>query len=194
MLKKYSLSYTAASLRRNESQTLAREFANTPDWDELRRRSVSEDLLMIRQESSRKRVTAELIKRLKNLTPAELNTLATTDDARVAEALAWLAICRTYEFVAEFTVHVAGARWHAGITTLGEGAYEEFRAQQAELHPELDSLSEQTSARLRSQLFTIMREMGFLLKDGSLVPYQFPPAAASVICDEDVAFFPTAVS
>ncbi len=194
MPTKYALSYTAAGLRRAETQALAREHAATPDWAELRRRSVDEDLLMIRQVSSRKRVTGELIKRLRNLTPAELEALASAADARVAEALCWLAICRTYEFVAAFAVNVAGERWREGVTTLTDGVYEAFYEQQAELHPELSSISDQTRARLRSQLFTIMREMGFLLKDGTLVAYQMPPAAAGLVCDADRALFPTAVA
>ncbi|WP_322151110.1 DUF1819 family protein [Paratractidigestivibacter sp.] len=194
MPTKYALSYTAAGLRRVETQTLAREHRSTPDWAELRRRAIDEDLLMIRQVSSRKRVSGELIKRLRNLTPAELEALASADDARVAEALCWLAICRTYDFVAAFAVNVAGSRWHDGVTTLTDGVYEDFYAQQSELHPELASISDQTRARLRSQLFTIMREMGFLQKDGTLTAYQLPPAAAGLVCEADLALFPTAVA
>lgn len=191
--KRYALSYTAASLRRAETQILAREYQTTPDWTDLRHRSVNEDLLMIRQESSRQRITGELIKRLKSLTPAELSTLASTDDARASAALAWLAICRTYEFIAAFVVNVVGERWRAGITTLGEDSYQSFVAEQSLMHGELLTISEQTSERLRSQLFTIMREMEFLLKDGTLLAYQFPSAVLGLICDDDRLLFPTAV-
>lgn len=148
---------------------------------------------MIRQESSRKRVTSELVKRLCNLTPAELAALAQPQSAGFASALCWLAICRTYEFVRGFTINVVGERWNEGVRTLPPGAYEAYVAEESILHPELEGLSDQTKARLRSQLFTMMREMGFLDKQQEMHPYLLPAGASSIIDEEDFVFFPTLV-
>ena len=193
MSKTYPLSYTAAGLRRDETVTLAQAFSRSGDWDEVRRQAVEDDLLMLRQVSSRRRVAGELVRRLKNLTPAECAFLADGPESASADAVIWLAICRTYPFIASFTTEVVGERWHDGVTTLNDGVYEAFVAEQAALHAELAQLKEQTGARLRSQLFTMLRAMGFLSQDGSLLPYLIPSEVAALLSDDDLAFFPTAV-
>ncbi len=188
-----SLSYTAAGIRRAETVTLAKAYAELGDWPTVCRSSVDDDLLMIKQESSRKRVASELVKRLRNLTPAELTTLADPPSAAFASALCWLAICRTYEFIRGFAINVVGERWSEGVRTLPPGVYEAYFAEESEVHPELEDLSDQTKARLRSQLFTMMREMGFLDKRQEMRPYLLPQGAASLIDEEDLAIFPTLV-
>lgn len=193
MAGRLSLSYTAAGIRRAETVSLAKAYAGLRDWSAVRKSSVDDDLLMIRQESSRKRVTGELVKRLRNLMPAELAALAEPQSASLASALCWLAICRTYEFVRGFTVNVVGERWNEGVRTLPPGAYEAYVAEESAVHPELEALSDQTKARLRSQLFTMMREMGFLDKRQEMHPYLLPQGAASLIDEEDLAVFPTLV-
>ena len=166
MAEKYSLSYTAASLRRAETASLAEAYLNecSGNWDALRKMSVEDDLLMVKQESSRKRLTGELIKRLKNYTPAEMRALAGGVGSEAGNAIVWVGICRTYDIIAKFIVNVAAERWAEGTKSLPEGAYEAFIADESLLHPELEKLSEQTKARLRSQLYTMMREMGFVDK------------------------------
>lgn len=193
MAGRLSLSYTAAGIRRTETVTLAKAYAELQDWDAVRKTSVDDDLLMIRQESSRKRVTAELLKRLRNLTPAELTALVQPQSAGFASALCWLAICRTYEFVRGFTINVVGERWNEGVRTLPPGAYETYVSEESTMHPELEGLSDQTKARLRSQLFTMMREMGFLDRQQEMHPYLMPEGVSSTIDEEDFVFFPTLV-
>lgn len=193
MSKIYPLSYTAAGLRRDETVALAQAFSRLGDWDEVRRQAVDDDLLMIRQVSSRRRVAGELIRRLKNLAPAECAFLANVPASASADAVIWLAICRTYPFIASFTTEVVRERWHDGVTTLNDGVYEAFVTEQAALHPELSQLKEQTAARLRLQLFTMLRTMGFLSQGGSLLPYLIPSDVAALLSDDDLALFPTAV-
>ena len=192
MSGRLSLSYTAAGIRRADTVALARAFADCGDWGVVRRRSIQDDLLMIRQESSCKRVTSELLKRLRTLLPAELAALADPPSADFANAVCWLAICRTYAFVRGFVTGVVGLRWQEGVRTLSAGAYEAYVDDEAELHPELVALSEQTKARLRSQLFTMLREMGFLDRADELHPYLLPEGIGPLIDPEDV--FPTLVS
>ena len=195
MAEKYSLSYTAASLRRAETATLAEAYLNEcfGDWDALRKKSVEDDLLMVKQESSRKRLTGELIKRLKNYTPAEMRALAGGVGSEAGNAIVWVGICRTYDIIAKFIVNVAAERWAEGTKSLPEGAYEAFIADESPLHPEIEKLSEQTKARLRSQLYTMMREMGFVDKSYELHPYILPKGCESILGYGDMSFFPTLV-
>ena len=98
MAEKYALSYTAAGLRRIETATLAEAYLGAcgGDWDALRKSSVEDDLLMIKQESSRKRVTGELIKRLKNYTPAEMKAIAAGLNSEAGNAVVWVGLRANY--------------------------------------------------------------------------------------------------
>ena len=64
---RYLLSFTACPMRRPESVTVARLYMELGDWKAVRSAIESDDILMIRSESSRKRLGLELVKRLKNL-------------------------------------------------------------------------------------------------------------------------------
>lgn len=70
-MTRYLLSFTASPIRRAECVTLSRKYLELNDWQLVRKASIDEDLLMLHSESSRKRVSGELIKRLKNLSKVE---------------------------------------------------------------------------------------------------------------------------
>lgn len=70
--QKYSLSFTSIGARRLETAEVARAFVETSDWAEVRRRIVEDDIISLNKESTRKRVGAEIIKRLKMLDADEL--------------------------------------------------------------------------------------------------------------------------
>ena len=192
-MSNYSLSYTAASLRRPECVTLARTHRETSDWKSVRRQCVEDDILMLRFESSRKRISSELIKRLENLTEGELDTLATTDDSRLQTALLWVGICRTYEFVADFAEQVIAERWHSGKHDLPVGAYETFFEEAALVHPEVSKLTESTRERMRNQLFQMLREAGMLNRTNELLPLLLPAGVTELLGTRELAFFPTRV-
>lgn len=192
-MSSYSLSYTAASLRRPESVTLAQTFAATPDWGEVRRRCVEDDILMLRFESSRKRISSELIKRLKNLSAGELEALAKTDDSALQTAVLWVGVCRTYEFVADFAEQVIAERWHSGKRDLPVGAYETYFEEAALVHPEVAKLTESTRPRMRNQLYQMLREAGMLDDATGLLPLILPASALDLFGTRELADFPTRV-
>ena len=191
---KYALSFTAASIRRPECVILARAFAQTPDWDVVRHACIEEDLLMIRSESSRKRVSGELVKRLRNLSADELAYLALPcADADGQGAILWVAVCRTYPFVADFVCQVVADRWHSGKRDLPVGAYESFFEEASLVHPELARLSDLTRPRLRNQLYQMLRETGLVADDLTIRPYLVPLSAKDLLGPAELAFFPSAV-
>lgn len=190
---RYLLSFTACPMRRPESVILTRAFLDCGDWKVVRRQCLDDDILMLRFESSRKRISSELIKRLKTLSGAELSALAHSDETAAQTALCWIAICRTYEFVNDFMQQVVATRWSQGKGTLPVGAYEAFFDEAALAHPELDGLSEATRPRLRNQLFQMTREAGFIDKDYNLLAYVLPIGAREFVGPDEEPFFPTLV-
>lgn len=147
---------------------------------------------MLHSESSRKRVSGELVKRLKTLDEEELGKLAYLGTSTPAQlAILWVAVCRTYEFIADFSQQVVAERWHTGKSNLPMGAYESFCQEAAVVHPELSTLSSGTKGRLRNQLFQMLREEGFIDEELNLKPYLLPSECIGMFERADLAFFPT---
>ncbi len=190
---RYLLSFTACPMRRPESVILARAYLECGDWTEVRRQCLEDDILMLRFESSRKRISSELIKRLKTLNSVELASLANNDETAAQTALCWISICRTYEFIFDFIQQVVAVRWEQGKGNLPIGAYEAFYEEAALAHPELDKLAEATRPRLRNQLFQMIREAGFIDQDYNLHAYVLPIGARDFVGPEEEPFFPTLV-
>lgn len=180
-------------MRRPESAILARAYLSCGDWKEVRRQCLDDDILMLRFESSRKRISSELIKRLKTLSDDELNVLANGDETATQTALCWIAICRTYEYIRDFVQQVVATRWEQGKGNLPVGAYEAFFDEASMAHPELAKLSEVTRPRLRNQLYQMLREAGFIDKQFALLPYVLPVDARDYVGSAEEPFFPTLV-
>ena len=190
---RYLLSYTACPMRRPESVILARAYLDCVNWDEVRRQCLEDDILMLRFESSRKRISSELIKRLKTLSGAELAALAHNDETAAQTALCWIAISRTYEFIRDFVEQVVATRWEQGKGNLLIGAYEAFYEEASATHPELEKLAEATRPRLRNQLFQMLREAGFIDQEFNLHAYVLPIGARDFVGIEEEPYFPTLV-
>ena len=172
---------------------LVKEYQDTQNWLTVRKRCIEDDILMLRLESSRKRVSGELIKRLKNLDDDELVYLASCEDARAQSAILWVAVCRTYEFVRDFTEQVVAARWAESKGDLPIASYEAFFEESSEVHQELAKLAESTRPRLRNQLYQMLREMEFVDGDNNLKPYLLPDSASNCIGARERGYFPTIV-
>lgn len=192
MAEKYLLSYSASAIRRADCVTLAKAYVACNDWQEVRRQVVEDDILLIKSESSRKRISSELIKRLNSLTGDEVAALATIAGSKAQGAICWMAVCRTYDFIAKFMTDCVAERWIGGVKTLTDGVYESFVSEEATVHPELMTISLATQGRLRSQLFTMLREMEFVDKAGNMIGYVMPIGCEGVIAGGDLRWFPTA--
>ncbi|MDP2815323.1 MAG: DUF1819 family protein, partial [Rectinemataceae bacterium] len=101
--KKYAMSFSTGGLFRPESVRLAALYLELGDWNLVRGKTTLENLLQTRTQSSSARMYREIVARLMTLSERELDFLvqATTKEQGY---LLWLAICRRFEFVADFAV------------------------------------------------------------------------------------------
>ncbi len=188
----YKLSFTASPLLLQESVKLAELFLKINDWDRVRDEVLSKNLLQARTQSSLKRVCQEVIPRLGLLAPDELELLA-RGAPQEQVLLLWVAICRQYEFIAEFAVEVLRERY---ITLKGDVQYEDFDSffnSKSEWHPELDALTASTRNKLRQVLFRIMREADLLAKNNTINTAMLSPRVYDVLARNnpgDLSFFP----
>ena len=157
----YSMSFTTGGLFQQESVEFSRLYLEIRDWDKLSDQVAKQNLLQVRTQSSSKRIARELISRLKLLSEPELQGLIAAS-GRDQGYILWVAICRRYQFIADFTKEVICAHYIRLQTDMQHADFDTFFDSKAEWHPELDRLSDSTRLKLRQVLFRILREAGIL--------------------------------
>jgi len=158
---RYSMSFTTGALFHQESVKLAVLFLELNDWNLVRDKVLSDNLLQARTLNTLKRICREIISRLKTLDPREIDLLIQSSPQEQGYIL-WMAICRRYKFIADFAVEVIRERY---INLKNELHYEDFDSffnRKSEWHPELDEIRPTTRNKLRQVLFKILREAALL--------------------------------
>jgi hypothetical protein len=135
----YSLSYTAATLRIHDTLLVAKAMAEE-NFDGI------DEKIGNGKTATGNRIRKEIMKRLENLTDNQFQYLlsASLDEAR---KISFVAICKTYKYIHEFVV---------------EGEYLSYYNRKAELHPELEKISETSVYKIKQVLFKILEETGII--------------------------------
>lgn len=189
---RYILSFTGARLQRAESVALAELFRQYGDWDRVRREAEAGNILQVRTLSSAKRVARELVFRLQELSPLELELFVSgsRDDQN---HLLWVAVCRRYRLIAEFALEVVRERFLSLGAPLELADFDAFYFRKADWHDELDELKPVTQKKLRQVLFGMMREAGLINDQGAINPVMLSPAVRDAIAEtrpDDLRLFP----
>lgn len=166
-IKKYSMSFTTGSLFRQESLKIAGLFLDFRDWNAVRKKVLSENLLQTRTLNTLKRVYREISSRLKTLCEEEL-ALIVNGTSQDQSQLLWLAVCRRYAFIYDFAKEVLRERFVSFKAVLKYEDFDAFFNQKAEWHDELDGIAHATHVKARQIIFKMMREAG-LLTDSYLI-------------------------
>lgn len=190
--EKYSMSFTTGGVFHRESVDVAGLYLEKGDWKEVREDVIARNLLQARTTASSKRRSREICFRLKHLNRDELELLIEGDHQEQAYLL-WLAICRHYKFISEFSVEVVRERF---FTLRYDLSYEDFDAffnAKMEWHEELEKITDSTRNKLRQVLFRIMRESELLNSDNHIIPAMLSARLINVICNhsnQDLRLFP----
>lgn len=107
--------------------------------------------------------------------------------------LLWLAICRRYPFIAEFTIDVLHDRFVRMSPKIDMQDFNNFFDKKAEWDSQLNSIKPTTRAKLRSVLFRIMKEAGIVSFQLEVDPIILSPQLANHIghaASDDIRIFP----
>lgn len=162
------------------------------DWNSVRDKVVSENLLQTRTLNTLKRVCREVISRLRTMNPGELEFLVEGSHQEQAYLL-WLAVCRRYRFIADFAVEVLRERYITLKSDLTYGDFDSFFNRKSEWHPELDEITLATRRKLRQVLFKMLREADLLTADNVIHAAMLSPNLLDLIhqCSRrDVLYLP----
>jgi len=155
------MSFTAGALLQTESVTIAKLYLEVGDWDLVKEKVISENLLQSRALSTLKRLSHEIIARLSTLNTEEL-TLLTESEYQDQAYMLWIAVCRYYRFIADFATEVLRERFITFKPDLQHSDFDTFLNRKCDWHSELDSLSISTRKKLRQVLFKMLRDANFL--------------------------------
>lgn len=192
MSKDYSLSLTGSSARKAEALITARLYLELGDWAAVRKQIIDYNEYQLNAPSSIKRVSSELIKRLKTLNDNEIAFFANSygDDQL---AMLWVSICRTYPFMSGLSRNVIVDRYARMVPDFTPGAYEAYFEEEAEFHPELFALTEESKKKMRNQVLRMLIECRLVTEGGRITPLYPSPAFAAAIDPEhreDLRLFP----
>ncbi len=168
----YLLSFTAAGLQRVLCVQMAALRLELGDWSKTRDRGLQDNLLQARTTTTARRIWKELEARLAELPEDALRLLAQGTPSQQNQIL-WLALCRRYRLVDEFSVSVLREAALFGRSSVLPGDVDAFLHQKAQLSQKIAGLPMTEAVRIRRSLLRLSREAG-LLEKGGLVHPQLP--------------------
>ena len=166
---RYKLSFIGAGLARRESVQIADLFLALSDWTLVRERLVEDNLLQARTLSALQRIGREILFRLQQLEAGELRLLIESSPQEQGYLL-WLAICRSYRFIADFAVEVLHERYINLTPDLKQAHFDAYFNRKAEWHPELEQITSSTRLKARQILFRMLREANLLTQSYAISP------------------------
>ncbi|MGH1361654.1 MAG: DUF1819 family protein [Burkholderiaceae bacterium] len=177
---RYSVSFTTGSLFHRESVELAALYLNLGDWNSVRDKVIAENLLQTRTLNTLKRVCREIISRLRTLSPDELEFLIEGSHQEQAYLL-WLAVCRRYKFIADFSVEVLRERYITLKSDLTHEDFDSYFNRISECRLELSKIAPSTRGKLRQVLFKMLREADLLTANNAIHAAMLSPRLLDLI-------------
>lgn len=163
----YNLSFTASSLRQQDTLKLASLYLQYKDWDVVRDEAIKNNMLQQRTTSSAKRICQELVLRLKHLSEEEIRYLVNCPESEKA-ILLWVSVCRHYPFIHDFAVEVLREHLINLNHQIDYSDFDVFFSTKLGLHDELDTITVSTHRKIRQVLFRMLREAGLLSHDNTI--------------------------
>jgi len=182
---KYSLSYTTGAALLLESVIVAGFYVEFEDWPAVRTRVIEGNSFQSRTMSSLKKLYGEISRRLRHLSTDEIRLLVKANDEEV-KAIVWLAICRQYLFIKEFTTEVISSQYASSRFLLTHDDYDAFFNAKAEWHNNLDSASKSTKSKARQVLFKMLKECGLINEGNEILKQHLNSSLTQLIANENV--------
>lgn len=195
-LKKYQrMSFTTGGLFVNECITLAQEYLTSKNWNEILKWANSINLFQFRTQASSVRTIRECITRLQNLSDKEIRMLV-DGNPRDQIDLVWLSVCRTYDFIADFTTEEISRRYEQFSRELQKEDLRFYFEKKAEWHDHLNGIKPNTKEKLVQVSMRLLREASILSQDNVIIGSLVSPNLRLWLSENNPAelkYFPGAI-
>lgn len=190
----YSLSFTTGAALVREAIDVAALKGELEGWASVKSYVLENNTFQSRTDSTLKKLYGEVSRRLQHLNDDELALLVSGNETEQKQLL-WLALCRRYNLIKDFSIEVLSHQYGAARYSVSHEDYDAFFNAKAEWHDNLDGASIQTKGKARQVLFKMLRECGLINEHDEIVRQQIGPALLALIVNnnsEDLAVFPGA--
>lgn len=173
--QRYRLSFTFGGLLIEETRRIAKEYAQSKDWEAVRSRVMQENILNKTRSSASFRYFREIRERLKQACRWELELIAgEQEEAAATESdirlVIFVVATRYYSLLGDFVRDVVRRRIAEGLPTIDSSMFRAYTAELQNSHPELQEISESTERKLTQVAIRMLREAG--ITAGRREPYQ----------------------
>jgi hypothetical protein len=140
-----------------ESIKVAEAYLEQKDWNIVKTLVVEDNLLQKNTVYTRKKLFKELTDRLKTL-PDHLLSAIPGSPLKETKLILFLAICRTYRYIADFTVEVLRSKVLLFDTRLTDLDYQRFFEGKFDHHPEMHRLTAESLKNVKHKTFSILSQ------------------------------------
>jgi len=187
----YKVGFARPALLR-ETVLLAQCYRDLHDWPQVQQHVKATNLLQSRTERSSDIICSEIAKRFSLLNSEQIELIA-EDNSQNVRQLVWIAICKQYPFVGDFTLEVLVDAHAKHRTDVSYDDYSHFFNAKADWHPDLEKVADKTRANARQALFQMMRQCELITNSNQLVPQMLSSAIQNCSPESDLAFIPGAI-
>ena len=191
LTKKYKIGFTRPALLL-ETVAVAQLYAMSGDWQRVEDEIVSANPFQTRTQRSSTIIYGEIQKRLSLLNREQIQVMADNYPQDVRQ-LVWICICKQYPFVSDFVAEVAVPAYLNGRADISHDDYGYFFNKKADLHPELDQVSDKTRSNARQALFQMMRQCELIGSDNQFIPQMISMALQNCTPDAELGLIPGAI-
>lgn len=192
MMSRYRLSFTTGGLFVNEIALASEQILQAPSIEVAEAGLLAARTFTGRTDRSIKITTREVFDRARELSGDEL-ILAANGHLTDRSNIAWLAATRRFKFIEHFARDILHEKFIGLDLKLSKEDFERFWLAQSQWHQEVRSASPSTIAKLRQNLFKMLREGEYLAADGTIRSASLSPgfiAAVHPTRPQDLEIFP----
>ena len=161
--KQYDLSYTAGALISDYFDAVMNEIK---DFDQFKigEEVIHHSVVAANAESSQKRYTQELNKRIKQLNKPIFDYYFHSDSNN-KKVIQFYTVCKTYSIIAEFMIEVVRNKWLNLNFNLEPYDFNNYLSEKLEETNSLDRVTDKTIYKLTQVFFKMLQELGMYKKE-----------------------------
>lgn len=164
-VNKYTSALTGELFLFNETRILARYLLQGEDINLLRKRNLSQNLIMHKGVGSLKRSSAPIFRRLSMMSPAALQAFA-DGDIESARLILLVTAAKSDRLIRDFVLNVYADKIALKTNIISKSDIERFFESVYDIAPSLRDRSESTKRNLKQKLMKVVTEAGLVKKQG----------------------------
>jgi hypothetical protein len=190
--KKYDLTLVKGCLLLTESTIVLQTYQKTKDWKKTRQEVVDKNLMHKQTKNSLTTQYNLIRNRLQTLRPEEIE-LYFQSSVPYQKQILWLACCRFHLILKDFCIEVVQDLLHTKEFQLTTAKFWVFYENKSYQIPKLSTLAQSTKRNIKSNTFTMLRQVGILDQKNQLHYIDLSPALSTLMVEnnpEELYYYP----